>query len=244
MSYSETGKVFTPDSLRDYLKAIPRPSWCKGVTLHHCAAPSLAQRPQGLKVEHLHNLRDYYQNKLGWSAAPHFFIDEDQIWAMSPVTQTGTHAKSFNATHIGIEVLGDYDSEDPTTGRGRQCWQTTMDAVLVISEWLGVPNESFNFHRDDPKTNKTCPGKKVTREFLLSLFKTPEVAVLREVPNLVPVADTLMSYGVSAEFLRTHFDDVRAQLDHDSYDKEGQKTVAPFTEIIELRLPLSAFTKR
>ena len=46
-----------------------------------------------------------YKNTLGWSAGPHLFTDEDQIWGMCDFSKKGVHAVSFNKRAIGIEVL-------------------------------------------------------------------------------------------------------------------------------------------
>ena len=41
------------------------------------------------------------------------------------MTAHGVHAVSFNSTGVGIEMLGNYDIEDPRTGRGLQVLTTT-----------------------------------------------------------------------------------------------------------------------
>jgi hypothetical protein len=161
MGYQNVGLVWDRDSFYKWAKT-QNVSWAKGVTMHHTASPSLAQRPHGLKIEHMHNLQHYYQQELGWSAGPHLFIDEDQIWGMSSIESPGTHAKSFNATHIGIEVLGNYDgAESPITGRGLECWTTAAHAVRALLDVMGLDASDINGHRDDPKTSKTCPGSTV-----------------------------------------------------------------------------------
>lgn len=172
MGYENVGRVWTPNSLKEYLGTINKPSWCKAVTLHHTGAPSLAQRKDGLRREHIDNICHYYKNKMRWSAGPHLFTDEDQIWGMSDLRKQGVHAVSFNSMSIGIEVLGDYNTEDPGSGRGLACWQTTAAATKVLLDWLGLKaNErTVLFHRDDPKTTKTCPGSKVKKEWVLKLI--------------------------------------------------------------------------
>lgn len=163
MAYDLVGRIWTAETFADYVDGLNL-TWASGVTMHHTAAPSLAQRPAGLKAQHIINIRDHYRLKLGWSRGPHLFIDEDQIFGMSSLEERGIHAKSFNATHIGIEVLGDYDTEDPATGRGKQCWKTAALAAAIIIARLGKTTAAINFHRDDPRTSKTCPGKKVSKE--------------------------------------------------------------------------------
>lgn len=157
MGFELVGRVWTLEEFEGYVRGLDL-SWVRGVTLHHTSAPSLEQRPEGLKAQHIVNIRDYYKNRLGWSSGPHLFIDDDQIWGMSSLERRGIHARSFNATHIGVEVLGDYDREPVDQGRGKACWETTSKAVGSILRAAGLPRSAVNGHRDDPKTSKTCPG--------------------------------------------------------------------------------------
>jgi len=178
MSFKNVGKVWTASTFEDYLKGLKKPTWCNKITLHHTAAPSLAQRPKGFTIQHIVNIRDFYKTlgRSGWSSGPHLFIDDDQIFGMTPLNEKGIHAVSFNSTSIGIEVLGDYDTEDPLSGRGLECWKTACDAVRILCKWLNItPSEStIKFHRDDPRTSKTCPGTKVSKEWVLDMISNGE----------------------------------------------------------------------
>ena len=104
MSFANVGKVWSSSSFNEYLKTVKKPSWARAVTLHHTAAPSLAQRPTGFTIQHIENIKSYYSQKLGWKKGPHLFTDEDEIFGMTPLTLTGIHAVSFNSYSIGIEV--------------------------------------------------------------------------------------------------------------------------------------------
>jgi len=170
MSYENVGKVWSVDSFKEYLSGLKRPTFAKSVTIHHTGAPSLAQRPNGFTVQHIHNIKGFYQS-LGWSKGPHLFIDDDQIFGMTPLSMTGIHAVSFNRTSIGIEILGDYDCEDPLNGRGAAALRTAAAATKALFEWLDIPlnEDTLKFHRDDPKTSKTCPGRKITKEHFIAL---------------------------------------------------------------------------
>ncbi len=161
------GKPYGADDFAKYLDTI-KPAWKpRFIVIHHCAAPSLAQRPNGFISQHMLNIQDFYEDK-GWSAGPHLFIDEDQVWTFSPLTSRGVHAVSFNADGIGIEMLGDYDREDPWNGRGREVLTTTCRAVKALQKKFGLDDSAIRFHRDDPKTNKTCPGRKITKAAFLA----------------------------------------------------------------------------
>jgi N-acetylmuramoyl-L-alanine amidase len=136
MSFANVGKVWIRESFRAYLKTVTNSHGFTGVTVHHCAEPSLAQRPQGLKPQHIHNMADFYREK-GWSSGPHLFTDEDQVFGMCPLTERGIHAVSFNGSDIGVEMLGDYDDEDPKSGRGLAVVTLTAGIVADLLEWMG-----------------------------------------------------------------------------------------------------------
>lgn len=172
MSFSAVGTVYTIEQFHSFLETQPRPSWVNAVTMHHTAEPSLTMRPKGLLPEHIRNIRDFYHEK-GWSSGPHLFIDDTThgVMGMTPLDEKGIHAASFNSRSIGIEVLGDYDSENPTAGRGLAAWKNAAQATRLLLDWLHLtPSpETVLFHRDDPKTSKSCPGTQVQKGWFLSM---------------------------------------------------------------------------
>lgn len=158
------GKPFRLAEFEAYVEGLKFEAWKPSlVVIHHCAAPSLKQRPNGFQPQHMENLRNYYGNELGWNAAPHIFTDEDQAWVFNPLTKRGTHAVSFNATGWGIEMLGDYDCEDPWSGRGLNVLSLTAEVAAILLKKIGKDATAIRFHRDDPKTKKTCPGMLVEK---------------------------------------------------------------------------------
>lgn len=255
MSFSNVGQVWSKNTLVTYLRGKKPPVWATSVTLHHTAAPSLAQRPGGFTAQHIKNIQHFYQKQLGWSRGPHFFIDEDQVWGMTPPTVRGVHAKSFNASSIGIEVLGNYDVESPDSGRGKQCWETAAAATKALLDWLGVSPDwrTVYFHRDDPRTSKSCPGKLVSKDVFLEMVKSavidPEAA-----PELGPVLTGIASTDLVgivdfvSEKLKKPYREVVAGLKRQGkeyylfdkwverafYDKERKTTVAPRSELEQI----------
>ncbi len=169
------GARFSPDAFRRHLAQLTfadfRPEF---VTVHHTAVPSLAQRPNGFSAAHLQNLRSYYEREKGWSGAPHVFLDDqpDGIIVFQRLDRRGVHAASFNARSWGVEMLGNYDTESFTTGRGAEIRTLAIDAVALMCERLGVNADSVRFHRDDPKTSKTCPGTGIEKQVLLNAVAT------------------------------------------------------------------------
>lgn len=242
MSYANVGKVWVPETFETYLKGLKKPSWCKYITLHHTAAPSLAQRPKGFTAQHIVNIKNYYSRKLGWSRGPHLFTDEDQIFGMTPLSSKGIHAKSFNSNSIGIEVLGNYDSEDPKSGRGLECWELAATTTKLLADWLDItPTEStIKFHRDDPRTSKSCPGRKVSKDWFLSLVNGASVkeGEIDTVIQFVNAVEYLTGAGISySEVIKNlkkkrglvYYGDV--WLENTYYDRNAQATFADKEEL-------------
>ena len=158
------GRNFTPDAFREYVAGLTWGAWQpEFITLHHTAVPSLAQRPNGFNNASMSGLERYYRDEMGWSAAPHLFVDDQPagIWVFTPLTTPGVHAKSFNGRSLGLEMLGNYDVEDFDTGRGALVRDNAVAAIGILSKALGIDPDSMMCHRDEPSTSKTCPGNNV-----------------------------------------------------------------------------------
>ena len=170
------GKAYTTTAdFAAYLASLKFTNWKPScIVIHHCSEPSLLQRPIGFQAKHMDNLRDFYEGK-GWHAGPHLFVDDNAVWTFSPMTAPGVHAVSFNATGLGIEMLGDYDVEDPWTGRGLDVLTNTAKATKLLMQRLSLGDTCIRFHRDDPKTSKSCPGDRVQKDQFLALVKTAKV---------------------------------------------------------------------
>ncbi len=136
-----------------------RPSF---IAVHNTAVPSLAQRPNGFSRQHIANLEGYYQG-LGWRAGPHLFIDDKSIWVFTPLTTTGRHSPSWNNIALGFEMLGNYETESFTSGRGLAVRKNAVSATASVSRCLGLDPRSIRLHKEDPATTHDCPGKNVKK---------------------------------------------------------------------------------
>lgn len=166
MSFSAVGTVFDPQAFKAHIATLDL-SWAKSITIHHTGSPTLEQRPKGWTIQHMRNLQHFYQNEKGWKTGPHLFTDEDQVFGLTPLTMPGTHAQSFNRNSIGIEMLGNYDAgqDNPHQGRGLEVVENTarITAMLLKRMNLRPSTETIKFHRDDPRTTKTCPGTQINK---------------------------------------------------------------------------------
>lgn len=172
MSFSAVGQVFDPQAFEIHIATLDL-SWAKSITIHHTGSPNLAQRPKGWTIQHMRNLQHFYQNEKGWKTGPHLFTDEDQVFGLTPLTMPGTHAVSFNRTSIGIEMLGDYDTENPHQGRGLEVLENTAKITGLLLQKIKLPaNErTILFHRDDPQTTKTCPGQQINKAAFVQMVQ-------------------------------------------------------------------------
>jgi hypothetical protein len=172
MSFDLTGLKWDVEEFRKYVFTLNL-SWANSVTIHHTFHPNLRTRPKGWQKSHLENLRYYYGNILGWSAGPHLFTDEHKIFGLCSLQKKGVHAVSFNHDSIAIEMLGNYDSESPVSGRGLEVVTLTAKTVAILLEKMDTKatTETIHFHRDDPKTFKTCPGNLLEKNWFVSLVK-------------------------------------------------------------------------
>lgn len=213
MGFGNVGQVWNLASFEAYLNDLTIKQWA-GVTIHHTATPSLAQRPTGLTIQHIRNMQDFYAkpgpNKPAWTSGPHLFIDEDQIFGMCPLNERGVHAVSFNATYIGIEMLGNYDVEDPKTGRGKRVIDLSVAAAALLLRKLGLEANSttLTFHRDDPKTRKTCPGNLISKPWFLDLVNKAIGAetVGMELKVMMPAYNSMIACHPQLENDRTRVD--------------------------------------
>lgn len=165
------GRPFTTEELPPYLHTLDYSKWRPtGICIHHTAIPSLSQRPDGFSSFHMANLAHFYGKQKGWSAGPHMFIDDHHGWVFTEPNRRGVHAILFNRTHLGLEMLGNYDKEDPWSGRGLAVLENTAAYVQMLLSFFGLSKSDVSFHRDDPKTMKTCPGKLISKPRFLALL--------------------------------------------------------------------------
>lgn len=163
------GQSFTAEEFDKYCHSLKWDKWRPSfITLHNTFLPSLAMRPNGLTKQHITNLEHYFKTK-GWSAGPHIFIDDKQIWVFTALTMSGVHSPSWNKLAIGIEMLGDFEKEPFVTGRGAMVRENTVAAIATLSAVLGIDPGTMKLHKEDPgTTHKTCPGKNVVKALVIA----------------------------------------------------------------------------
>ena len=171
-----------------------------GVTLHNTAGPTLAQWAESGPNHdaRIRNLESYYEQQLGWHAGPHLFISRNWINGFSNILEPGVHASCFNRTHIGIEMVGDFNVEEFETGDGALVRDNTIFAVVTLMKKLGLnPRTDLNFHIQCAADNHDCPGKNVNRALMIERVAAAMNGV--QLPNsppyfTAPVPDPVKAY--------------------------------------------------
>lgn len=177
------GECFsTAEEFLVYLKGIKFGAWRpQFITMHHTGAPNLKTwqdwqtRAKPVSDEQwLKNLAKYYGDTMKWSAGPHFFFTPKNFCVLSPPTARGVHAVSFNAMSWGVECVGDFDREK-FDGEIRGKYVEGLACLHIATGLKLLPFEKkvrgLHFHRDDPKTTKTCPGKGIDKAALIKLVQ-------------------------------------------------------------------------
>ena len=150
-------KCLTLNEFRDYVKGYYFGSLpANKLVIHHTWKPTKESWTGGQSIL---GLKRYYENK-GWQDGPHLFIAEDGIWLFTPMRKNGIHASKLNYRSIGIEVVGNYDTEkwsDDTK-------TNALGAIKALMQRLDLKEKDIFFHRDI--SSKSCPGRAITKEWL------------------------------------------------------------------------------
>ncbi len=173
MTWPAVKRGFNQESFRLYVESLRWAGWRPSkIVWHNTAAPSLAQwiksaqadLAKGLQpgISRINSLENFFRDNNHWSGCPHLFVANDFIWVMNPLTAPGVHSPSWNSTSIGIEMIADFDREDPESGEGLKVKNNTIFATAILCSAIGIePTDSIFWHRQDPKTTHACPGEKI-----------------------------------------------------------------------------------
>ena len=178
------GASFSPAGFDQYCHSLTWPQWRPSfVALHNTEIPTLAAQPHGLSKDDILALEHYYRYEAGkkagkpWTAGPHLFIDDHQIWVFTPLTVSGVHSPCFNKVALGVEMLGNYDTEAFDSGRGLAVQTNTIAALATLHAVLGLDPATLRLHKEDVcSTHRHCPGRNVSK-----------TAVIQKVQDLLQV---------------------------------------------------------
>ena len=181
------GASFAPADFDQYCHRLHWLAWRPSfVVLHNTAVPSLAQRPNGLSKDNIRDLESYYRDTQHWSAGPHLFVDDRQIWVFTPLTESGVHSPSWNKLALGVEMLGDFQKEPFNSGRGRKVRDNAVAALATLHAVLGLDPATLRLHKEDPLTTHHCPGDNVKKPAVIAAVQ--ELLLVRHAGEHMGVA--------------------------------------------------------
>ena len=159
------GKAFDAEGFAAYCATLKWDKWKPSfIAIHNTGNPDLAMRPKGFEQKHMGFLEHYYKVEQKWRAGPHLFVDDNKIWVFTPLTTQGRHSPSWNEIAIGVEMLGNYNKDSFSSGRGLAVRRNAVRAVAALSKALGLSPDTIRFHKEDTATtHKECPGKNVSK---------------------------------------------------------------------------------
>lgn len=188
-------KRYSPDEFREYLNNIHLDGNFnpKYVTLHHYSK-SISIFKQGITDKDILSITNTPQGIGRNDSGSHVFIDQNGIWVFRPLNRRAVHANTLNDVSIGVNLVGNYDSETLPDSIKTNATQ----AIAAIDQWLGKPASSLKFHRED-HVGVTCPGSRLVKvDFVsaIAAIMTPTITPPR--PTLVTAAEKARKAGFPA----------------------------------------------
>ncbi|HZU27297.1 MAG TPA: N-acetylmuramoyl-L-alanine amidase [Bryobacteraceae bacterium] len=154
------GRGFSADDFDEYVSGLSFNAWRpQFVVLHNTAAPTLAQWHSVPGATRMANLESYYRDEQKWSGGPHLFVADDLIWVFTPLTVPGVHSPSWNLISWGVEMVGDFDTEEFADPQKTNVFR----ALAALHAAAGLDPMSLRLHREDPKTTHACPGANIRK---------------------------------------------------------------------------------
>jgi hypothetical protein len=167
------GRVMSKGDFVSYIEGLQMPAPLPTrVFLHHTWKPT-RESWQGSST--IYGMKRYYEQQRwrdesgrlreGWTAGPHLFVADDGVWLFSDIRYDGVGAIGHNTGTRHLEMVGNYDEERPSGAT----LDNTIAALGILFVKLGLDIANLSFHRD--YSTKTCPGRAVTKEWII-----PQVA--------------------------------------------------------------------
>lgn len=178
-----------PDFVVLHHTAIPSASWARyssGAIWDDGEAGMGVLQIQNKRQRQLDALRDYYRDRLGWTAGPHLFIDERWIWLFTPMAEIGIHAAQGNSYRdakglhysIGIEVIGYYEHvgwPKAVAGLVRHAVVTLQQRLKTFKLKYQPRAGGISAHRDYNKPQ--CPGAVITSSYYIAAITAPAAII-------------------------------------------------------------------
>lgn len=187
------GKPYTREALAAHVAAIDFSKWRRKdgslgkplyIVLHNTSVPTiklwLSWAPEK-RQQYIKNVQQMYEVDDHWHAGPHFFVPPDDTVAafgFSNPETCGTHASCFNSDSIGIEMVGEFNSEPFDGGPGALVRDNAILLMAMLHNKLGLQPEPYvyarqglHFHVECRADNHDCPGRLVSKPDVIARLK-------------------------------------------------------------------------
>ena len=176
-----TIRGYTVEEFGDMLEGYREAADIRATVLHHTYSPC-ARDYKGLET--IEAIRRYHLQR-GWTdigchayvapdgcvyngrpptarnAACHYGERPPEEWPEELRRLAGEDRGWANRHGFGIEVIGNFDDEDPVASRAMQ---TALDLLAVVHTMWRIPVSHCFMHRD--LARKSCPGRRVRKEWV------------------------------------------------------------------------------
>jgi N-acetylmuramoyl-L-alanine amidase len=210
------GKPYTRDELAAHINACDFSTWkhkdgSRGkpafITLHNTSSPTiqlwLSWSPDK-RQQYIFNMQPYYE-KMGWLGGPHFFVPPQGdicAFGFNDLMAAGTHASCFNNVSIGIEMVGEFDSEPFDSGPGAQVADNAIYLMALLHNKIGITptpyvynQRGLHFHIECKADHHDCPGQFVHKPDVVARVAAEMNTLVRPAS---PIALTLNTENLAA----------------------------------------------
>lgn len=120
----------------------------------HCSATGENQNIGRAEIDRWHRAQGW--NGIGY----HFVIRRDgTVETGRPVEAIGSHVAGYNATSVGICMVGGVDANDPKQVKDNFTKEQMMSLLVVVKDLKArYPEAVVQGHRDFPDVKKACPS--------------------------------------------------------------------------------------
>jgi len=158
-------RAFDSTGFEQYAQGISLTDWRpRFLVLHNTAIPTFANWHNVSGQRRMNAFVRYYRDEQGWSAGPHLFVADDFIWVFTPLTTPGVHSPSWNWISWGVEVVGEYNTEQLAGA----VLDNAISALATLHEIGGLNPATLRLHKEDPLTTHTdCPGSGIDKQSII-----------------------------------------------------------------------------
>jgi hypothetical protein len=203
------GKPYSRDQLAAHINSCDFSKWKRKdgtqgkpafITLHNTSTPDIKLWQSWLpakRQQYILNMQPYYEN-MGWRGGPHFFVPPQEdicAFGFNDLMSAGTHASCFNNLSIGIEMVGEFNTEAFDQGPGAQVAENAIYLLALLHNKIGLTPSPYlynqhglHFHVECKADNHDCPGRSVHKADVVTRV-TAKMAELSGSPISVTVAE-------------------------------------------------------